>query len=178
MGRKERQPGSAAERCMRLPSTALGRICTARRLSQLGSCPRARAGALLRRAPRIRGLTARARAGEQDTDDSLSRMIKAVDVGKGSETLQAFLTTVINTPGIKQLAQARPAPAPAPQPRAAAPRRAACGSRSAGGKWLQRWLSNCAIHQVVLPPVSIAVGQAIECAPRPARPAPRPAAAR
>ena len=124
---------------MRLPSTALGRICTARRLSQLGSCPRARAGALLRRAPRIRGLTARARAREQDTDDSLSRMIKAVDVGKGSETLQAFLTTVINTPGIKQLAQARPAPAPAPQPRAAAPRRAACGSRSAGGKWLQRW---------------------------------------
>jgi len=38
-------------------------------------------------------------------DASLARMIKAVDVGKGSEELQSFLTILLNTPGIKQASQ-------------------------------------------------------------------------
>lgn len=40
-----------------------------------------------------------------DADDTLRTMIKAVDIGPGSDELQKLLVRVVNTPGIRQLLQ-------------------------------------------------------------------------
>ena len=39
------------------------------------------------------------------TDETLERMIKAVDIGPGSESLQRFLSQITNTPGLRQVLQ-------------------------------------------------------------------------
>jgi len=40
-----------------------------------------------------------------DADETLKIMIKAVDIGPGSEKIQRLLATVVNTPGIRQVLQ-------------------------------------------------------------------------
>ena len=40
-----------------------------------------------------------------NADETLQIMIKAVDVGPGSENLQKILSTLVNTPGLRQILQ-------------------------------------------------------------------------
>ena len=61
-----------------------------------------RSGALLKLAAEIPDV---GRASLSAPDASLDQMIRAVDIGPGSENLQRVLSTVVNTPGIRQVLQ-------------------------------------------------------------------------